>query len=481
MYHYASLQYIIKQKQCHAEFLKNELPAGNETSRFFLIIRKQMCILLSVRRAANYRIYDLFMQKVKSLEIFFRRLLISVLKLVAKRKKPLPPDIDFNRCKILFVRQDRIGDVLISTPVLTLLKKRYPEAIVDFLLSSKNHFILENDPLVRKRWVYTKSFGNAVGLILAVRREKYDFVVDLMDNPSATSTFICLLAGASRNVGLCKENAYIYDISVPLPSRKNVHIVERTAQVLTVFGIDPGKEKPYLHYTVSEQSEQFALAFLNANKLLPIPSKQENGDGRVFPPRPGTAQSIPRALEKTPGPPSQTLEHLCVKNVHDSAAKTRALLGVNISPAQGNRDWGIKNYRRFIEMTVEAYPALSIVILYQPSDKKAAEEIAQPLGKVVLSPETASFDRFAAIVKHSAFLITPDTSAVHLASAFRIPAVALYVQPDKNVRIWEPYGADSESLISRGSTLDVIDPIEVFRAFGRLYGRNQPPRTEVGT
>jgi ADP-heptose:LPS heptosyltransferase len=358
------------------------------------------------------------MQKFKSAEILSRRFLICALKLVAKRKKTLPPDIDFNRCKFLFVRQDRIGDVLISTPLLSVLKKRYPDAIVDFLLSPKNHFVLENDPLVRKRLLYKKNAKAIIGLMREVRREKYDFVIDLMDNPSTTSTFICLLAKGSWNVGLCKENAYIYDLPVPLLSRKETHIVERTAQVLLAFNINPAKEKLALHYHSSKASEFFAETFFRQAGLY-----------------------------------------------------GKTILAINVSPAHGIKYWGKKNYSDLISKMAQTYPALSILVLFEPSDKLEAEAIAHSSEKAILSPETKSFDQFVALLKHADFLVTPDTSTVHLASTFHLPTVALYFQHDKELRIWEPYGVDSESLISSEGGLRTISVAEVFQAFEKLYKR----------
>jgi ADP-heptose:LPS heptosyltransferase len=357
------------------------------------------------------------MQKFKSAEIFSRRILMRTLKIVAKRKRPLPPDINFNRCKFLFVRQDKIGDVLISTPLFSLLKKRYPDAIVDFLLSPKNHFVLENDPLIRKRLLYKKSAKAIIGLLREVRREKYDFVIDLMDNPSTTSTFICLLAKGTWNVGLCKENAYIYDLPVPLLSRKETHIVERTAQVLLAFNINPAKEKLALHYHSSKVSEFFAETFIRQAGLY-----------------------------------------------------GKTIVAINVSPAHGIKYWGKKNYRALISKVAETYPALSILVLFEPSDKQEAEAIVS--GKAILSPETKSFDQFVALLKHADFLVTPDTSAVHLASTFHLPTVALYFQPDKEIKIWEPYGVGAETLVSHENGLQSISPNEVFTAFERLFQRN---------
>ncbi|MEX0735877.1 MAG: hypothetical protein WD182_00435, partial [Bacteroidota bacterium] len=153
---------------------------------------------------------------LKQTEIGFRQGLLRMLRVFVKRGNPLPRDLDFNSCTFLFVRQDRIGDVLVSTPLIHALKKHYPGATVDFLLSTNNHFVLEHEPLVRNRWIYRKNPQGAIETLVTIRRQHYDFVIDLMDNPSTTSTVICLCSGGKWSVGLSKENAYAYDIAVPL-------------------------------------------------------------------------------------------------------------------------------------------------------------------------------------------------------------------------------------------------------------------------
>jgi len=361
------------------------------------------------------------MDILKSIEIGFRRLLLRALRLFIKRGRPLPSGFDFNASKILFVRQDRIGDVLVSTPLFYALKRHYPDAIVDFLLSSNNHAVLTHEPFVRKRWVYRKSIANAVSLIRSIRREKYDFVIDLMDNPSTTSTVICALAGGRWNVGLSKENEYAYDIAVPLMSRKDTHIVDRLAMLLTVFGIKPEGEKLEIRYVLSKESERFA--------------------GRYF---------------------------------EEQGLEGRFVIGLNVSPGSGVRFWSVANFQLLIARLLEELPSLPILILYHPADRIQAEEIAKPFDGVLLSPATHSFDEFAAVVKLLGMLVTPDTSAVHLAAAFHIPAVVLYVQSNKELRIWEPYGSVCETLVTDVDDLRTIPPDNVFDAIGRLMKRAKP-------
>lgn len=366
------------------------------------------------------------MEFLKPAELALRRFVLRILGVFVKRGRPLPPTADISTMKFLFVRQDRIGDVLVSTPLLHALKARYPLATIDFLLSTNNHFVLQNEPLVRKRWVYEKTFLSALTILRELRREQYDFVIDLMDNPSATSTIFCALAGGRWNVGLSKQNAYSYDIVVPLLSRKEKHIVDRLAMLLTVFRINPEELTLNIRYSVMEESKSAA--------------------DRTF------AQ---KGLDN------------------------RSVIGINISPGSGTRFWSTRNYQELIRWLRSEYPHRPILLLYQPSDRVVAEAIARPFPDLYVSPETRTFDHFAALVQRLWLLITPDTSAVHLAAAFSVPAVVLFVQSDKELRVWEPYGTLSRSVITDVDDLQTIPVAEVTGAVKSLVDTMQQPTSSV--
>ncbi|MCX6135787.1 MAG: glycosyltransferase family 9 protein [Ignavibacteriales bacterium] len=362
------------------------------------------------------------MEFLKPVEIGFRRLLLLVLGVFVRRGKILPASLDFATKKYLFVRQDRIGDVLVSTPLIHALKSKYPHSTIDFLLSSNNHFVLSNEPLVRKRWVYRKTLAGAIEILRLIRRERYNFVIDLMDNPSATSTVLCMLAGGEWNVGLSKNNAYAYDVVVPLLSRRDYHIIDRLAALLTAFGLERETLDLKVHYSVLEESKEFASQFLSAKSI-----------------------------------------------------QGKQTVAINISPGEGTRFWGTDHYQSLIRWLRTEQREHPIVVLFQPSDKAVAEAIVQPFPDVVLSAETKTFDQFAALVQRMWLLITPDTSAVHLAAAFSIPSVVLYVQSDRDLRIWEPYGSLSETLVTDVDDLRTIPVEHVVAACGRLMQNLVPP------
>jgi ADP-heptose:LPS heptosyltransferase len=355
---------------------------------------------------------------LKNIEIAFRRFLIALLRFLVRSRRPISGGIDFSSCKFLFVRQDRIGDVLVSTPLFSALKRKYPNAVVDVLLSTNNHFVLANDTLVRKRWLYDKHLVSSWKMMSAIRKEHYDFVIDLMDNPSATSTAICLLSGARSTVGLEKENAFVYDIVVPLISRKDAHIVDRIARLLVPFGIDPTEEDLRIRYTVAEHARKFSERVFQENGVVP---------------------------KKT--------------------------IGINISAGHDVRFWGVENFRTLITLFQKKYPTHAILLLSKPSHRTLSKNIVSGFNNIVLAPLTNSFDEFAALIENLSLLVTPDTSAVHLAAAFSIPSVVMYVQSDKNLRIWDPYKSQSEALIADVDDVQAISPEDVFQAVQRLMAK----------
>ena len=360
---------------------------------------------------------------LKEAEIGFRRFLVLFLGLFVHRSTPFDPAVNFNACKFLFIRQDRIGDVLVSTPIFSFLKRAYPSVSIDVLLSSNNYSVLDNALHIRKRWLYRKSVFSALGLIRALRRERYDFVIDLMDNSSATSTLLLAFAGGKWNVGLEKDNAYVYDIRVPLLSRRDVHIVERLAELLKPLGVKVRNQDLRVDYTIADSSKAQVRQFLQSAGL-----------------------------------------------------NEKQIVGINISSGSETRFWGIANFRDLILSITSANRDYHILLLYHPRDVQRVRDIAVSLPRVHISLATNSFDHFAAFIHALNFLITPDTSAVHLAAAFQIPAVVLYVQSNKDLRIWEPYNSPSETLVTEVDDLTTIPPMRVFEAFQRLASRTPGKR-----
>jgi heptosyltransferase-2 len=80
--------------------------------------------------------------------------------------------------KILILRFSSIGDIVLTTPVIRCIKEQ-TQYEVHFLTKKAFKSILDNNPFIDKLWTFDHSTDEVV---VNLKREKYDFVVDLHNN-----------------------------------------------------------------------------------------------------------------------------------------------------------------------------------------------------------------------------------------------------------------------------------------------------------
>ena len=102
---------------------------------------------------------------------------------------------------ILCIRSDRIGDMLVSTPVIHRLRVLYPEAVLDVIASPLGAVALEDNPDVDHVFVYDKkSLRSWLGL-LPVLLTPHDLVVSF-NARSRTLRALTALARGKRKGAL---------------------------------------------------------------------------------------------------------------------------------------------------------------------------------------------------------------------------------------------------------------------------------------
>ena len=91
--------------------------------------------------------------------------------------------------KFLVIRGANIGDLICTTPLITTLRKSYPNARIDALVNSYNAPVIENNPDVDHVFFYTKAKHRKRGetvlgvhwrrlkLIYKLRRLQYDYIL----------------------------------------------------------------------------------------------------------------------------------------------------------------------------------------------------------------------------------------------------------------------------------------------------------------
>ncbi|MDP4284119.1 MAG: glycosyltransferase family 9 protein [Bacteroidota bacterium] len=81
--------------------------------------------------------------------------------------------------KFLIIRFSSIGDIVLTTPVIRCLRKKYPESTIHYLTKKQFAGILQSNPYIDKVLLLEENINETID---QVRDEKYDDIIDLHHN-----------------------------------------------------------------------------------------------------------------------------------------------------------------------------------------------------------------------------------------------------------------------------------------------------------
>ncbi len=308
---------------------------------------------------------------------------------------PLPLSAD---TRVLFIRYERIGDMIMATSIIRAIAEAIPGGKVDVLATPATAPVLENNPHVGEVLKLDRSSWSSYGALMKpLRSARYQVMVDgrLNNPPVFTSTPLLMLTGRTRyRIGSGGgQNAKIYNVCVPEYDR-SIHYIEGSKSLAVPFGVDPSKVdwQPEIFLTASER-EKAEDAWRHAEK----------------PRQPG-----------------------------EESSSTKRLL-VNLSASEPKRRWPDGKFIATLRTARAGYPHLTVVVMGLPSEWKSVQHVAESVqGLAVATPSLR--DAFG-LVGTAEMVFTPDTSISHAASAFRKPALVLL---KREHRPYAPYNTPGE-------------------------------------
>src|SRR3954464_11349382 len=151
------------------------------------------------------------------------------------------PDWGSRPRKLLFLRHDRLGDMIVSTHVMRVIAESHPGMTLDVLASPANAAGIEGAPYVRRVIRFDRRDpGSYLKTAAALRAERYDAVVDCMVTaPSVTTLLLMLASDAPYRVGIAgRGNDEAINVAVPGVGGEQPMPIEIGALV-RAFGVDP--------------------------------------------------------------------------------------------------------------------------------------------------------------------------------------------------------------------------------------------------
>lgn len=293
--------------------------------------------------------------------------------------------------RILVVRTDRIGDVLLSTPVLKALREHYPSSYIAMMVAPATRDIVDGNPYLDKVIVFDKDrmngFLSTVNFAKKLKRENFDISIVL--HPTVRVHFLVFLAGIKERIGYDRKAPYF--LSRALPHRKHEgarHEAEYNFDLLEPLGI------------------------YNVQRQLYMPIKED------------AARAVDRLLKEA------------------GLADTDTLVAVNPAASCVSKLWPPAKFAQVIDRLC-ARPGVKVLIVADTSHRKISEEL---LGLTHNSPVDFSgrFDlsQLACLFKRCSLVISNDSGPVHMAVAVGTPVISIFGrnQPGLSPKRWGPLG-----------------------------------------
>jgi ADP-heptose:LPS heptosyltransferase len=314
----------------------------------------------------------------KSLEKKGKSLLIQGLKLLL-RSKPVRGKVDLSSIrKILVIRQDdRIGNLILTTPLLLALRKSFPEAKLSFLSSSASAEVfsgskLMDELLVLEKKRYIRNPFAFVSRILSLRKNGFDLAFDCSDENhfSLGHGMWVYLSGAKYRIGHKREKSDLFlNLEVPQADRTR-HAVDMHLDLLRFLIPGDFDELPFLEVSAEER------------------------------------EYIRNYLEKM------------------GIAQDDFLIGINLG-GTGEKRWELKNFIELGKLLKEK-ENVKLVYIWGPEEK----ELVRNMEITEILPDILPLHKLSALLQRCNLFISSDSGIMHLATAVGTPTLTIFINSD---------------------------------------------------
>ncbi|MFC1632049.1 lipopolysaccharide heptosyltransferase II [Candidatus Omnitrophota bacterium] len=294
--------------------------------------------------------------------------------------------------KILIVRTDRIGDVLLSTPVIKALRKNFPKSYIAMMVRPYAEDIVLGNPYLDEVIIYDKygrqkSLWRSLIFAQGLRRKKFDLALVL--HPTNRAHLVTFLAGIKSRVGY-----------------------RRNLDFLLTDKVEHEKQKGQRHET------QYALDFI---RRLGV---QASGTDLFMPVRKDSEEYIQRLLENF------------------GLESNQKLVAFHPGASCPSKVWSTERFAQVTNRLVEQFKVKPVIVA-GPNDVEIGKKLAGLIRAECFDfSGRTSVSQLASLLSRCALFISNDSGPVHIAAALGVPVVSIFGrrQPGLSPRRWGPTG-----------------------------------------
>ena len=324
-----------------------------------------------------------------------------LLKLLTNKQKNL---FDIKKSKsVLILKYDRIGDMVVSTPIFRELKISYPNISISVLASKANKDVIKNNPYIDKIYTnYKNNVFNDLPTLLKLRKKNFDVCIELEHSVIPHAIFRLKIINPKKIISIHKDGRY---------------------------GVKGSELNLYDYFTKKDKNSHFGKIWLDTLIFFGVRPRSRTYDFFL-----GNA------------------ERDKAKSFIDSLGK-KIKIGINTEGSFPEKSIQKKELKKICMGLHNNFNNIQIVIFVTPKKllEKTEMTTSLELDYVIPSYTTETIIDAAALIEQLDLIISPDTSLVHIASSFDKPIVSIHENNKDSFRLWSPTSTLSRTIFASSS------------------------------
>jgi len=299
--------------------------------------------------------------------------------------------------KILLISLAGIGDTLLATSLLRVLREQFPSDTIDaFVRWPGAKDILAGNPYVNT--VYQQNFlkhGAPANwkLLRQLRRQRYDVSINTYPQGRIEYRITARLINAAQRLSHRYERHSWIDnrlVNRTIEQDYEIHCIENNLNLLKLLGLTPPSRPVPNEVFLSAADQQWAKDFLAQHQLA-----------------------------------GKTL-----LAVHVGSGKTKNLI---------LKRWPVEHYVKLLDKVLQAHPQVMVLLFGGPEEREDNEKILAALrNKRVLPVPSRTMKQAVALLGRCQVFVSVDNVFMHLAATVKVPEQIVIESPTFNKTI-HPY------------------------------------------
>ncbi|MBI3583745.1 MAG: glycosyltransferase family 9 protein [Nitrospinae bacterium] len=303
--------------------------------------------------------------------------------------------------RILVTRTDRIGDVVLSTPVFKSIKSSFPSVSISVLVRPYTKDIVTNNPNIDEVIIYDPEGEHRTirGLLkLAKEIEKRNFDTALILFLDFKVGLLTFLSKIPRRIGPGTKLAQIFltDRIKQHRSKVDKHETDYNLELTEILGAKPIRQSDiYIPDEITKKVDKLFLSLVTRHSSL-----------------------------------------------------ITSIVGIHPGSGGSARNWKPERYIELAEKIINK-TATTVFITGGPAEEKLVDGIVGNIkGKAFKYISYSGLKELAAVIKRFNVIVGPSTGPIHIATAVGTPVVSIYCpiyvcQPKR----WGPIGSNDIAIV----------------------------------